>query len=183
VFFPLHLSVYFLARYDQTNNFRFHAARSLQTFQRLIRCTCEASSKLHLVTREIYSATSVADSAKRLRSVWRNSRLPRSARFNMTNVDATARCEESGTCACVKYYFALLVLLHDRIQTLANKSAGWAADIFTANTRCPEHRLARAERKTAGYKYIREDGAGRRSRLKFQPAWRGSMRSRKTRER
>lgn len=68
----------------------------------------------------------------------------------------------------------------ERYRRTTNKSVGWAANIFSSNTRCLEHRVeaARAERKTVGtvYKSRREIGV---------PGWmvKEEVRGRKTHER
>lgn len=75
-----------------------------------------------------------------------------------------------GTYAHMKYYFTLLVLLYGKIQTFSRTKAsdGWAANIFSSNTRCLKQQVetARAERKTVELRCIRVD-----ERSAFQGEW------------
>lgn len=68
---------------------------------------------------------------------------------------------QKDTYAHVKYYFVLLVLLYEKIQTFHEQKRldGWAANIFSSNTRHLEHQAETTGegRKTVDTRCTRED--------------------------
>jgi len=91
-------------------------------------------------------------------------------KFNITYVDSTAtHFAEKHLCSYeILFHASCLALRKDTDVPRTKAPDGWAANIFSSNTRCLEHRVeaARAERKTVEIWYIRVD-----ERSAFQGEW------------